>query len=214
MEFCDNFLINRHLYSSIVYVDESGFNLWTKRTNGRSLKGQPAVRVSCGSKGKNLSLILSISSEVGVVYSQFVSGSVNRDIFKNYLEHVSASLNQQDRCLVILDNASIHRNVTLSNPLHEVHFLPPYSPFLNPIEESFSAWKYQVKLDLSSPDCVNRLNDNVAAAVIGSNMQEYRRGILEEIGNSALSVITREKVNNWYQHSLSFFPRCQRKEDL
>ena len=78
-------------------------------------------------KKKNLSLIPAISSEVGVVYSQFVSGSVNREIFTNYLENVSASLNQQERCLIVLDNTSIHRNVTLSNPVQDVHFLPPCS---------------------------------------------------------------------------------------
>ena len=36
VEFCYIFLINRHLYSFISYVDESGFKLWKKkRTKGR-----------------------------------------------------------------------------------------------------------------------------------------------------------------------------------
>lgn len=49
----------------------------------------------------------------------------------------------QDRSVLILDNCAIHK----SNVLREVVeaygvvlvFLPPYSPDLNPIEESFSA---------------------------------------------------------------------------
>ena len=41
--------VNQHL----VYIDEAGFNLFTRRTRGRAVVGQRAVRQVAGSLGKN-----------------------------------------------------------------------------------------------------------------------------------------------------------------
>ena len=48
----------------------------------------------------------------------------------------------QDRSIIVLDNCAIHR-ANVIREIIEAHgvlliFLPPYSPDLNPIEESFS----------------------------------------------------------------------------
>ena len=52
--------------------------------------------------------------------------------------------------VVILDNASIHHTENVVKATEDigvlVHFLPPYSPDLNPIEEAFSKMKYAMKL--------------------------------------------------------------------
>ena len=46
---------------NIVYVDEYGFNLYTRRTRGRALVGQRAVRQVAASRGRNLNLLMAIS---------------------------------------------------------------------------------------------------------------------------------------------------------
>ena len=195
-------------------MDESGYSLWTKRTQGRALKGQPAVRVCSGQRGKNLSLILAISPQLGLLNSEFIHGSVTREIFKSYLDNLCSSLAPNDRCLIIVDNASVHKNISLSNSMHTLKFLPPYSPMLKPIEECFSIWKSQVKAELALPDTVSRVNDSSAAQAMGANMQEYRLGILKQVGQTALGCITNQKIINFYLHSMSFFPKCQNKEDV
>ena len=52
--------------------------------------------------------------------------------------------------MVILDNASIHHTEDAVKAIEDVgalvHFLPPYSPDLNPIEEAFSKVKNAMKL--------------------------------------------------------------------
>lgn len=50
---------------------------------------------------------------------------------------------------IIWDNVSFHRGPRIRNWFHnEQHFMnvffPPYSPFLNPTEEFFSAWRWKV----------------------------------------------------------------------
>ncbi len=56
---------------------------------------------------------------------------------------------EQLRYVVIWDNVSFHmaalvRNWFTAHPRFLVVYLPPYSPFLNPIEEFFSAWRWKV----------------------------------------------------------------------
>ncbi len=51
--------------------------------------------------------------------------------------------------VVVWDNASFHRTNIVKDwfaalERMTVEFLPPYSPFLNPIEEFFSAWRWKV----------------------------------------------------------------------
>lgn len=48
-----------------------------------------------------------------------------------------------------MDNVSFHENEELKRLVvahgHSLHFLLPYSPFLNPIENLFSQWKSNVR---------------------------------------------------------------------
>jgi transposase len=72
---------------------------------------------------------------------------------------------QEERKILIMDNAAIHRTAEVSLALRErgygVMFLPPYTPQLNPIEEFFSCLKNHIKQRPRSEntqsliDCIN-----------------------------------------------------------
>ena len=55
----------------------------------------------------------------------------------------------QDNSVLIMDNCSIHKSEQLREAVKshgcELYFLPPYSPDMNPIEESFSSLKAWVQ---------------------------------------------------------------------
>ena len=208
------FLTNLNSFDVTVFVDECGYNLWTRRSNGRSLKGLPAIHVVNGSKGKNLSLVLAISPQLGCLSNKFINGSVNHDNFQAYLNELSNSIGLEKKAVFIMDNASIHKNMQISCQNHILKFLPPYSPALNPIEEAFSTWKWSVKNELARAEVQLRINDRSAATAMGSNLMDYRRGILQQIGESALPCITSNTILQWHHHSLSFFPKCQNREDF
>ena len=55
---------------NLVFVDEAGFNLYTRRTRGRAARGERAVRQVAGNRGPNLNIILAISPAVGTVYHE------------------------------------------------------------------------------------------------------------------------------------------------
>lgn len=61
---------------TLIYVDETSFNVYTKRTRGRSERGQPAVRQIGGQRGPNLNLVMAIASGAGVVYYELQRGTM------------------------------------------------------------------------------------------------------------------------------------------
>ena len=126
---------------AMVFVDESGFNFWTSRTRGRARRGECAVRVVCGQRGNNFTLILGVST-ARIVHFEFFRGGTNADRFNAWLEAASAAAGRE-RTIFIMDNAPCHRRAAHANlqPGHEIQMLPPYSPFLNIAENAFSSWK-------------------------------------------------------------------------
>ena len=51
--------------------------------------------------------------------------------------------------IIVMDNASIHKSIKTRELIegsgHQLLFLPPYSPDLNPIEKTFGAIKKSLK---------------------------------------------------------------------
>jgi transposase len=90
---------------------------------------------------------------------------------------------------IVMDNAPIHKPAAVREFIEErgykCAYSPPYSPFLNPIEEFWSKVKYGVK---------RRPFD-------GSDTLTPR--IVE-----ACSQVTLTDCRGWIRHSVSFFDRC------
>jgi transposase len=81
-----------------------------------------------------------------------------------------------------MDNVPFHRSVvvkeTIENFGWEFLYLPPYSPFLNPIENLFSKWKESVRR--SSPNNEEQLLnlvENGAEKITSENCSGYYRNM-------------------------------------
>ena len=136
--------INRHR----IYVDETGYNLWTKRTYGRARLGERVNRIVGGQRGRNTTIICAISNQVGVLYHEIHFQTVNKQTFNNFMASLEAILGDEP-AIIIMDNAPIHRGIDIIYPELSMKFLPAYSPFLNPIENCFSVLKNYVKIQLA-----------------------------------------------------------------
>ena len=133
-----------------VYIDESGFRLWIKRSYGRSLRGERAVRVVDGRGGGHVSVIFAVSHTTGLVHHEFVNGGFRSQHFKAFLESCSNILAGRN-IMFIFDNAPSHghaHEATLQMG-HQFMFQPPYSPFLNLCEGCFSVWKSAFKRSMA-----------------------------------------------------------------
>lgn len=128
-----------------LYIDETNYNIWCCRTFGRAKIAQSPIRKLPSSRGPNLN-ILACFSAAGILRYECHS-RVTYHIFNNFLAACSQMIHEQQQpgteAVFLFDNAPIHRraNDTTLCENHTIKYLPPYSPFFNPIEEAFSKFK-------------------------------------------------------------------------
>ncbi|GLE08840.1 hypothetical protein PINS_up020292 [Pythium insidiosum] len=111
--------------------------------------------------GVHLSLVLAGSPELGIIHyivtTESVTGAKVLELFKElvtkYVTDFSPAQRSKRRA-VIMDNVGTHHSACLVNYLQGelispslcLEYLPPYSPFLNPLEELFVYIKQQIWL--------------------------------------------------------------------
>ncbi|KAH7965061.1 hypothetical protein HPB49_003109 [Dermacentor silvarum] len=101
---------------------------------------------------------------------------VHWTVFNEFLDDVSKKVHHQEpgtEAVFLFDNAPAHRHdeaVVLASSEHSMKRLPPYSPFFNPIEETFSKFKADVKTFLaeeSFPDTIGHLQKTASSDTVG-----------------------------------------------
>jgi transposase len=197
-----------------MYIDESGFNVWTQRAYGRAPVGSRAVRTVSGQRGENLTLILAVSPQRGVEHFKFRTGGTNSEAMKEFFSELTGMVGLENRCIFILDNAPCHRALTTLSDNHVIKFLPPYSRMLTPVEHAFSAWKWSVKNRIAEPAEQASFTRPEAAQNQRMNRAQWRRHRLQVLGQESLPVITAEKCVAWQNHCTTYFPRCLALEDI
>ena len=129
--------------SKFVFLDESGSNSALTRLYARAPKGKRAPGCIPRNRGKNMTLISSLSLQ-GLGASLILDGSANTELFEIYIEQILAPSLEPGQ-IVIMDNLSIHKGKKVREIIEargcQVLFLPAYSPDLSPIEEAFSKIK-------------------------------------------------------------------------
>jgi len=135
-----------------IYFDEAGFNFTKRRRRGRNVIGNRAIVGVPGQCGGNATLCAAITNQ-GFVHHHANLGPYNTYKILISLNHMrDALLGQQDEhpiYVVVWDNVSFHRALQVKECFNTNQgfinlCLPPYSPFLNPIEEFFSSWRWKV----------------------------------------------------------------------
>ncbi len=188
-----------------LFLDEAGFNLQKRRQRGRNIIGQRAITEVPGQRGGNITLCAAMGLE-GLVHRHAVLGSYNTQRLLTFLEELKDILldHQQHHpgpahhiYVIIWDNVRFHRTNQIREwfTTNSNHFLnvclPPYSPFLNPIEEFFSSWRWKVY-----------------------DRQPYTRENLLSAMELACVDIPMEAFQGWIHHSRAFFPRCLARDNI
>ena len=95
----------------LVFLDESGINARSgERTHGWGPKGQVGRSKVPGAKAENFSVLPAYTID-GYIACNIYQGSVNGDMFKDFVEHdllPRCSRYPGPRSIIIMDNASIH----------------------------------------------------------------------------------------------------------
>ncbi|KAI7813016.1 hypothetical protein IRJ41_013688 [Triplophysa rosa] len=186
----------QHMISSepphnFIYMDEAGFNLTRSRRRGRNILGPWATVDVPGQRGGNISMRAAISQH-GVISSPSLEALyilIPDDERGQLHDHLP-------KYVVIWDNVRFHRSNTIrqwfaAHDRMQMEFLPPYSPFLNPIEEFFSAWRWKVY-----------------------DRHPHTQMTLLAAMDAACDDITADHCRGWIRHSKQIFPRCIAREDI
>ena len=114
------------------------FNLCTKRMRGRAPLRQPAARQLQFECGRNLNLVLAAPPDVGMIYYKLERGSINGEQFQHFIDNLHAILEEQEFGILVIVLDNVHNSIMCKTTNKK---LPASLPFLNTIENCFSAFK-------------------------------------------------------------------------
>lgn len=163
----------------LVVVDECGSSIALTPLYGRAPKGERVHGSVPRNRGKNTTLLASLSL-TGVGACMIIEGAVNARAFEAYIEHILAPSLSAGQ-IVVLDNLSVHKGARVRQLIEargcELLFLPAYSPDYSPIEETFSKLKAFLRR-------------------IGARTHEA----LQEAIGRALETVTAADALGWFTH--------------
>lgn len=172
-------LVSRFDVRRLVFVDESGTHISMDRLKSRAPRGARAYGKVPKNRGKNLTLIASMSL-YGMGESMCIEGATDAKAFEAYVEHFLAPSLCEGQ-VVVMDNLGAHRPSRIRELIEargaELLFVPSYSPDLNPIEEAFSKIKSILRK-------------------LGARTHEALLEAMEE----ALSKVTPADAAGWFDH--------------
>jgi transposase len=173
----------------LVVLDECGSNIALTPLYARAPKGHRARGSVPRNRGKNTTLLASLSLE-GIGASMIIEGAVNATAFEAYLEQILVPSLHPGQ-IVVMDNLSVHKGARVRQLIEDkgcqVLFLPAYSPDLSPIEETFSKIKAFLRR-------------------VGARTREA----LEEAICQALLTVTTQDAQGWFRHC-GYLPPEERK---
>ena len=126
-----------------VWIDETGSHLGMTRRYSRAPRGERAYGTAPGSRGKNRTLITSLTL-AGIGPGLLLDEAIDRETFDGYIIHRLVPTLEPGQ-IVVVDNLKVHYSDRARAAIEacgaQLWYLPPYSPDLNPIEEAFSKVK-------------------------------------------------------------------------
>jgi transposase len=126
-----------------VWIDETGSHLGMTRRYSRAPRGQRAYGMVPSSRGKNRTLITSLTL-TGIGPGLLLDEAIDYVTFEGYIIHRLAPTLKPGQ-IVVADNLKVHYSDRAREAIEargaQLWYLPPYSPDFNPIEEAFSKVK-------------------------------------------------------------------------
>jgi transposase len=191
-----------------VWVDEMGISLNAGKGTVWGLRGfKPSIPAAdaTASEKNHATVIAAVCPGLGLVYWEpIIKRKVDHTVFLGFLDRLLPDwlglLRQKGiqpyQALLMWDNAGFHKTQEVSKwvsdhgQVFKRHALPPYSPFLNPIEEVFAVWK---KAYLGEELRLGKSNS--------------KQGLVQLLA-LAQRAITKDLVAACFHHTTLFWPQC------
>ena len=107
-EYCSSLLSYIGAGKYVIYIDETNFNLFLRRSEGRSRRGTRCSVKAPTSKGKNVHVIGAVS-QTGLVYWERRRGSYKKPDCQEWLRSVLRRVDEPlTNVVIVCDNAPVH----------------------------------------------------------------------------------------------------------
>lgn len=117
----------------VFFQDEARFGQKGTKSKQWAAVGQRPSR-PCQDEYANGYIFGAVQPETGQRHF-LVTTDICKEFMQYFLNTFAASLDKNVHALLVLDNASWHKTPKIQIPTNvTLHFLPPYSPDLNPVE--------------------------------------------------------------------------------
>jgi transposase len=127
----------------MIFLDESGVTTAMTRQWGWAPKGERIHEATPQGRWEVLTTIGAMSLR-GIEASMTVASATDGDVFRAYVEQVLCVILRPGD-VVVMDTLSAHEVTGIGERIEacgaRLHYLPPYSPDLNPIEKAWSKFK-------------------------------------------------------------------------
>ena len=147
----------------LVYVDESGIDSRIYRQYARSKRGVKVLADITGKRFARTTLIAGLVNKKIISPLRF-AGYTDSKVFETYVEKCLIPELRKGQ-VVVIDNASFHKSKRVKELIENANcrliYLPPYSPDLNPIENSWATIKANVRKYRHKFDNLNQTIDFV-----------------------------------------------------
>lgn len=173
----------------IIYIDESGFNIYQRRTQGR--------------RGRNINVIVALKAELGVIRYSASQDTLNHDRYQAFIDE-----------LIVNAAPMFADHVHIVDQFH-IHTLPPYSLFLNPVEQANSCYKAAAGRQLVLPAIQEELADVAdQRQAAGLTLEQWRSRILLRVTHEAMREVTQAKCANWCNRVNRYIPASMAHQDI
>lgn len=160
----------------LVFVDECGAHIALTPLYARAPKGQRARDSLPRHRGKQTSLIASLSL-AGIGASMIIEGAANGAAWEAYVAHILVPSLPKGQ-LVVMDNLCVPKTARVRQLIEDagchLWFLPAYSPDFSPIEETFS--KVKTWLRRTKARTREALEDAITQALLTVTSQDAHGG--------------------------------------
>lgn len=144
-EFYDK--IKKYKIEDLICIDETSVQIGLSTARGRIMIGKRLYKnTNSNDIFKKYTLVVAINNANTIKWELYKKGGIDTERFINFLSEL---LKNQKNKLIILDNASSHRNDTvkkfIKNSGNDYLHILPYKHYLNAIENYFNQLKYYIK---------------------------------------------------------------------
>ena len=127
---------------------------------------------------------------MGLVHHKIIAQTLTGQVFQTFIEEL----------LLAASGPVAHRNWANWH----IVVLPPYSPFLNPVECAHSCLKAAIKRELARPAVQLELDTPPPE----TTLHDWRVLVLQRLSEEATAEITLVKCGGWLRQMLHYVPRC------